>query len=321
MLTNREVINYRIELQKITRIQPMIYINETFEFINVSKSDAERIKRILNTVKFVSDVYIIESKKYNFNKYNFNKGYPEPEKYYNVKGKIIKKLEETLDINDKLNDKIWSEDKKLIKEVEEKILEIVDLFKEELKQNEVELKIDDIYILGSNANYNYNKDSDLDVHIIADESFDCKDEHLQKIYDAYKKIFNDKYDITIKGINVELYVEKKDNISNVSNGVYSLTKGWIKDPDKYEIPEIDAQKYEELKKEWEIKYFEVLDSKDLDKIDSFFDDIYDTRKDSLSKEGEFGLGNLVFKHIRRLGYLSDLRKIKDDLISQSLSLE
>ena len=160
MLTNREVINYRIELQKLTKIQPMIYVNETFEFINVSRSEAERIKRILNTVKFVSDIYIIESKKYNFNKYNFNKGYPEPEKYYNVKGKIIKKLEETLDINDKLNDKIWSEDKKLIKEVEEKILEIVDLFKEELKQNEVELKIDDIYILGSNANYNYNEDSD-----------------------------------------------------------------------------------------------------------------------------------------------------------------
>ena len=321
MLTNKEVINYRIELQKLTRIQPMIYINETFEFINVSKSDADRIKRILNNTKFVSDIYIIESKKYNFNKYNFDKGYPQPEKYYNVKGKIVKKLEETLEINDKLNDKIWSEDKQLIKEVEEKILEIVDLFKEELKQNEVELKIDDIYILGSNANYNYNEDSDLDVHIIADESFDCKDEHLQKIYDAYKKIFNDKYDITIKGINVELYVEKKDNISNVSNGVYSLTKGWIKDPDKYEIPEIDEEKYEQLKKEWEIKYFEVLDSKDLDQIDSFFDNIYDTRKNSLSKEGEFGLGNLVFKHIRRLGYLSDLRKVKDDLISQSLSLK
>lgn len=87
------------------------------------------------------------------------------------------------------------------------------------------MKIEDIYLLGSNANFNYNEDSDLDVHIIADESFDCSEEHLAIIYNCYKALFNNKYDITIKGINVELYVENKDKLSNVSTGVYSFEKG------------------------------------------------------------------------------------------------
>lgn len=111
-----------------------------------------------------------------------------------------------------------------------------------MKLDNLDLIIDDIYILGSNANFNYNDSSDLDIHIIADESFDCSEKHLDLLYKAYKTLFNNKYDIQIKGIDTELYVENKDNLTNVSSGVYSLNSGWLKEPAIFDIPEVDEFK-------------------------------------------------------------------------------
>lgn len=99
---------------------------------------------------------------------------------------IPEDLDEAIETHEQLNPKIWNEDKEIIPEVKSKIIQIVDEFRKLLALDEVELKVEDIYLLGSNANYNYNENSDLDVHIIADESFDCSNEHLPIIYNAYK---------------------------------------------------------------------------------------------------------------------------------------
>ena len=56
------------------------------------------------------------------------------------------------------------------------------------------------------------------------------------------------------------------------------------------------------------------------KIDEYVDDLYKMRIEAI-KDGEFSLGNLTFKEIRRLGYLDDLRNKKIELTSQELSLE
>ena len=230
-------------------------------------------------------------------------------------------LEEAVEIHDKLNPKIWNEDKGLIPEVRAKILQIVDEFKRLLALDNVELKVADIYLLGSNANYNYNADSDLDIHIIADETFDCSNEHLPIIYNAYKTLFNKKYNLSIKGINAEIYVENKDKLSNVSSGVYSLNNGWIKEPARYEIPEIDQLAIDRKVQFWEDKYYQVIENPSIEKVDKYLDDIYELRQNSIQSEGEFGEGNLVFKEIRRLGYLDELRDLKTDLVSKDLSLE
>ena len=47
-----------------------------------------------------------------------------------------------------------------------------------------------------------------------------------------------------------------------------------------------------------------VSSKDIEK---FINDLYDLRKSSIEKDGEYGLGNLVFKEFRNLGYLSNLK--------------
>ena len=230
-------------------------------------------------------------------------------------------LEESVEIHDELNPKIWTKEREVIPEVRAKILQIVEKFKALLALDNVDLKVEDIYLLGSNANFNYNEDSDLDIHIIADESFDCSNEHLKIIYDAYKSLFNTKYDITIKGINAEIYVENKDKLSNVSSGVYSFNKGWIKDPKEYEIPEFDQIAVDKGVQKWEDEYYAIMQDPSVKQIDKYIDDIYKLRVESIQEKGEFGEGNLIFKEIRRLGYLNDLKNKKIELTSKELSLE
>lgn len=321
-LNDKQLYSYRNKINQLTHAQCILHENGIFEIHNIPEAEAHRIENTLRKESFITDVKAIESKKYNFNKIGFEKGFAEPEKYFTVRG-ILKEnaLEEAIEIHDTLNPKIWTEEKELIPEVRAKILQIVDKFKSQLAVDGLELKIEDIYILGSNANYNYNEDSDLDVHIIADESFDCSEKHLEMIYNCYKALFNNKYNITIKGINVELYVENKDNLSNVSAGVYSLKDGWIKNPAEYQIPEINQLNIDKGVQLWEDRYYAIVQNPTIKKIDEYFDEIYDLRKESIKNEGEFGEGNLVFKEIRRLGYLTDLKELKTELTSQELSLE
>lgn len=230
-------------------------------------------------------------------------------------------INEEVEIHDELNPKLWNSDKTLKPEVKDKVLEIVDAFKTALEDQNIDLKIEDIYLVGSNANYNYNEDSDLDIHIIADESFDCSSKHLPIIYQCMKTLFNSKYDITIYGINAEVYVENKETFDSASTGIYSLNKGWITDPQEYKIPEIDNAKLDELVTNWSNKYQQILTNPTAELVDEYIDDLYDERIQSLARDGEFGLGNLLFKEIRRKGILDDLKQLKTELESKELSLE
>lgn len=58
-----------------------------------------------------------------------------------------------------------------------------------------------------------------------------------------------------------------------------------------------------------------------EEIKTFIDDLYKLRKDSVKDEGEFGLGNLVFKEFRNRGYLDKLKTLAKDLRGKELSLE
>ena len=49
-------------------------------------------------------------------------------------------------------------------------------------------------------------------------------------------------------------------------------------------------------------------------------DVYDLRADSLAAEGEFGIGNLVFKELRNRGILDCLKDLKNEIESKDYSL-
>lgn len=59
----------------------------------------------------------------------------------------------------------------------------------------------------------------------------------------------------------------------------------------------------------------------VDKIDKLIDDIYDERKSSIAKDGEYGVGNQTFKEFRNRGYLAKLKKLKQQELNKELSLE
>jgi predicted nucleotidyltransferase len=133
----------------------------------------------------------------------------------------ISDLEENIEKHEELNP-ILFEDNKIKSEIREKCLEIVDVFLEDFKENNIELEVKDIIITGSNASYNYTKDSDIDIHIVADTSnLEDPNKLYPLIYDAYKSLFNKRLEIKFYDIPVEVYVETQET-PLVSNGVYSI---------------------------------------------------------------------------------------------------
>lgn len=66
---------------------------------------------------------------------------------------------------------------------------------------------------------------------------------------------------------------------------------------------------------------EKLDVPQLNEIDKFIEELYDLRKTSIATDGEYGIGNLVFKELRNRGCLDKLKDLKHEIASKELSLE
>lgn len=248
-----------------------------------------------------------------------------------VNKEFIKKqkfeLEEDIEKHDELNPVLFDENNNLKPEIKEKVFEIVDEFLREFEKNEVELKVKDIILTGSNASYNYTKDSDLDIHIIADTSKMTDTLALYKaIYNAYKAAFNRKFDISFYSVPVELYVETQDT-PLVSNGIYSVQKNkWIKEPTKEDIPEVDMDAINKAVKPWENRYKTLIKkindkTDDESEIDNLITKLYELRQKGLAEEGEYSIGNLVFKEMRNRGYLDNLKELRHKVIATRLSLK
>lgn len=224
-------------------------------------------------------------------------------------------LKEALELHNELNPTLWNDDSTLKPEVSDRLKEIAQEF---LDYIEIPLNVVDIEIVGSNASYNYNENSDIDLHIIVNSEVNYVDPNiLQQLYNAKKSSFNDKYDLDIYGIPVELYIEDV-TAGNATNGRYSLVQDdWVKYPEpiEYNIPDIsdELNKYNQL-------VDEALASEDEERILNLINDIYMMRKLGLATEGEASIGNLVFKELRNKDALSSLKDKYYELKSKELSL-
>lgn len=215
-----------------------------------------------------------------------------------------------------LNPKIW-EDKKLREDVRETIIDIVSEFMDNLI---IPVEILDVRVVGSNASYNYTEHSDLDVHIISNlELVGSPTEIVQALYNSERSNFNRTHNIKIKGIEVELYVEDV-NSAVTSNGIYSVIDDvWIKEPQiiKERSVKIDKNELQDLVDSVQ----SVLDDGDSGDIKDCINMLYLMRKDSIATDGEYGVGNLLFKEIRNSGLLNALKDKYNEMISDELTLE
>jgi len=228
-----------------------------------------------------------------------------------------------LKFNDELNPELWDGDK-LKEDVRTALLKIAVAFIKSCKIEEYQYK--DIVFVGSNANYTYTPASDIDIHIVMDfDQFNVKDDAiLGEYFDAKKDIWSNVHDINVHGHTVECYVQNSQE-PYTSFGVYSLVNDeWVREPIKkmVSVDEGDIQlkaaaymntidKLEERFKKGEDVTAEAKKVKDkLKKI----------RQNSLQKEGEYSVENLVFKVLRNSGYLEKLIDLKNNSIDKSLSV-
>lgn len=238
------------------------------------------------------------------------------------------KLIEAAEKHNTLNSKLFTKEELLKDRVRDKMLEIVDEFLEDLKEQEIQIKVEDILFIGSNASYNYTKDSDIDLHVLTNtKSTKYSKEVANALYSAYRSLFNKNLDIEFFGIPVEIFVETEDS-ARVSNGIYSVKKNkWIKKPVQEDIPEYDTEALDKLVDKWELKCKELIDDikadklKDEKRVIKILEDIYDKlRKKGISK-GEYSIENLAFKELRNKGYLDQFKEHRNELVSKRLSLE
>lgn len=211
-----------------------------------------------------------------------------------------------------LNSVFW-QDGKFDQEVRTKLLQIANDFYTDLK---IEAPIIDVHLTGSLANFNWTEHSDLDVHVIIDFRLIDEDVELVKAaLDGKRFIWNLRHPVKIKGYDVELYAQDKDE-PHVASGLYSLMKDeWIIEP-QASNPQIDekdimrkvaAYKVEIEELEKEVKKADSDQAREaMDRISALKQKIMKARKDGLARNGEFSIENLVFKVLRNDGWLERL---------------
>ena len=237
-----------------------------------------------------------------------------------------------------LNPKIWylpnekhmgdpeGQKYKMKPEVRDRLLEIAYQFLDYLG---VDLIVTDIVLTGSLANYNWSKYSDFDIHIIANfNQFSPSQLDLYKeLFTLKKALFNKNHDIKLFGYETELYVEGEED-AHFSSGVYSLLfNEWQYEP-KREKVSIDKKTIERKAKQWmdiidgvldNIEDEDIEDAKDL--IEKYKEKLRKFRTCGLQKKGEYSSENLVFKILRRNGYLEKLRGASQKILEKGLSMK
>ena len=217
-----------------------------------------------------------------------------------------------------LNSAVW-QDGKLDEDVRDALLRIANEFYIFLA---IDVPIDDVTFTGSLANYNWTDLSDIDLHLIVDYSLiDENTEFVREFLIAKKSLWNDRHDITVKGHEVELYAQDI-NEEHHTSGLYSIvTNEWLQRPVKM-LQSIDTKKIREKSKAMMRQIDHVLHAPNrLKLISKMKDKLKKFRQAGLERSGELSMENLVFKILRRNGYLEKLYAIELQDFDKSLSLK
>ena len=228
----------------------------------------------------------------------------------------------TIKMNDVLNPLIWEADETLKPDIRNVLLKNAKRF---IEFADIEnLKFNDIVLTGSLANFNYNENSDLDVHIILDFSQISENrDFVGDFLKLKKQLWADRLPIQVKGFDVEMYFQDAGEPHH-SSGIYSLLKNdWVRKPIK-KIINVDTADVQ-LKAADLMNSIEELEEEEgetfLKKHAQLKNKIKKYRQSGLdSNGGEFSIENLVFKILRNSGFLERMIEMKNDYLTDELSL-
>jgi len=232
---------------------------------------------------------------------------------------------ESFDSHDTLETRIWAGEE-IKPEISEKLMKIAQDFIDNLP---VEIDVEDVRLTGSLANYNWSNYSDVDLHIIVD--FLGVDENrtlVKAFFDNARMKWNDRHNITIKGYDVEIYIEDSRE-QHLSSGVYSLMNDeWFKKPRKFRN-NIDfsaaRRKSDDLEYQVNIvgnliaaRKFEAA----IRNITRLKRKIKNMRRAGLeSTMREFSVENIAFKILRRNGILNELEEMKNRVYDDMMTIK
>ena len=215
-----------------------------------------------------------------------------------------------------------------------RLMDIADDFIDTLDVDWVKPK--DIILTGSLANYNYSKYSDFDLHVVIDfEEVDDRVNFVKEYFDAKKKLWNEQHEnLKIYGYPVELYVQDSNEFHNAS-GVYSLNlNAWIRKPSENGIESIKLNKFYIKEKVLKLinKIDELCEMADTEtdeykleevaeKANALFKKIRSARKIGLKRGGEMDSFNIIFKCLRRFGYIGKLADLKTRTYDKLFSIK
>ena len=136
------------------------------------------------------------------------------------------------------------------------------------------------------------------------------DREAAELFDAKRLLYKERFDITVKGIPVELYVEDLDHPA-VSASYSVMKRTWIKKPNK-DVGPFDIDEIEKLSRVWSTIIQHTLDTKDVETAKKTMNLLRKFRGLGLKTTGEYSTANLVYKTLRN----SDLIKKLQDFINQ-----
>jgi len=228
----------------------------------------------------------------------------------------------TIQMHGTLNPLVWESEESIKPDVRKVLLKNAKRFIEFCDAEN--LKFNDIILTGSMANYNYNENSDLDIHVVLD--FGQISENKEFVGDFFKlkkQLWANELQIQVKGHDVEMYFQDATEPHH-SSGTYSLIKNdWIRKPTK-KIINIDSADVQ-LKSADIMNAIDDLESnksKDdfLKKHETLKKKIKKYRQSGLDSKGEYSTENLVFKILRNTGYLGKMVEMKNEYLTNELSL-
>jgi predicted nucleotidyltransferase len=221
-------------------------------------------------------------------------------------------------LKDELCQKIWHGDV-IDKKIREDLLQLAHDYFDALELRGIKIK--DIILTGSLSNYNWSKYSDFDLHILFDfEDINEDIELVRKYLDAFEKDWKWKHDIKIKGFDVEIYCQNSSD-KHHSTGIFSLMDNrWILRPKRIDF-EVDDKMIKKKSSYFMSKidnlyslfkkghgYREIGDD-----IKKLWKKIKSYRQSGLDKSGELSTENLVFKLLRRNGYIEKFVNLKSEV--------
>ena len=228
-------------------------------------------------------------------------------------------------IQTKLHPKFWKNNK-LDSKIRLKLLDIADDFVDSLDVDWV--KPEDIIMTGSLANYTWSDEhSDIDLHVLMDfKEVDEKVEFVKNYFKVKKDEWIEKHqELKIMGFPIEVYVQDV-NEKHAASGIYSLEKNeWVKKPNRKNFSDDDYE--DDVVKETVSDYMNQIDdviekfekTNDnhqiegiYDEANEIFDNIKNERLNAFKKTTkELSTGNVIFKTLRRNGYIEKIIDLKN----------